>query len=252
MSEPRRDARNPSDDLNYEAFRELAKNPALSKYERIGFPDAYRAEYEEAIFSDISSKLPCMNETGKTIVDIGAGSSGLPLLLSEAALRRHNTLVLIDSPEMLDHLPDSPNTTKVRGRFPDCHPAIAPQSVDAIICYSVLQYVFVDMNVFEFVDRALSLLASGGRFLIGDVPNVSMRKRFFASETGIRAHQRYTGTDEMPQVKFNMLESNAIDDAVVIAILSRARAAGFHGYVLPQAPALPFATRREDILIVRP
>lgn len=252
MSEPRRIARNPSDNLNYEGFRELAKNPALSKYERIGFPDAYRAEFEETIFLDITSKLPCLNETGKTIVDIGAGSSGLPLLLSEAALRHQNSLVLIDSSEMLDHLPDCPNTTKLRGRFPDCHSAIAPQSVDAIICYSVLQYVFVDMNVFEFVDRALSLLAIGGRFLIGDVPNVSMRKRFFASEAGICAHQRYTGTEEIPQVEFNVQETNAIDDAVVIAILSRARAAGFHGYVLPQAPTLPMATRREDILIVRP
>jgi hypothetical protein len=39
---------------------------------------------------------------------------------------------------------------------------------------------------------------------------------------------------------------------VVFAVLQRARAAGFHAYVLPQPAHLPLANRREDILIVRP
>ena len=32
-----------SDNLDYEGFRALARQSELSKYERIGFPDAYRA-----------------------------------------------------------------------------------------------------------------------------------------------------------------------------------------------------------------
>ena len=43
-----------------------------------------------------------------------------------------------------------------------------------------------------------------------------------------------------------------IDDAVVFSILGRARAAGFDAYVVPQAPDLPMANRREDILIMSP
>lgn len=88
--------------------------------------------------------------------------------------------------------------------------------------------------------------------LIGDIPNISMRKRFFAGESGIRHHQEFTNTKEIPSVSFNSIEVNQIDDSIVIAILFRARAAGFHAYVLPQGGGLPMANRREDILVIRP
>ena len=58
--------------------------------------------------------------------------------------------------------------------------------------------------------------------------------------------------DEDPEVAHNTIEPGVIDDAVVFAILQRARAAGFHAYVLPQPATLPMHNRREDILIVRP
>jgi len=102
------------------------------------------------------------------------------------------------------------------------------------------------------VDACLALLAPGGQLLIGDVPNVSKRKRFFASAAGVRAHQRFTGTDEAPAVAFNVPERAKIDDAVVFSVLARARAAGFDAFVVPQAADLPMANRREDILITRP
>lgn len=43
-----------------------------------------------------------------------------------------------------------------------------------------------------------------------------------------------------------------IDDAVVLSLVSRSRAAGFNAFVVPQAANLPMANRREDILILRP
>jgi hypothetical protein len=79
-----------------------------------------------------------------------------------------------------------------------------------------------------------------------------MRKRFFASPVGVATHQRYTGGDEPPEVQFNRLEPGQMDDGVVLALLARARAQGFHAWVLPQATDLPMANRREDILIRRP
>ncbi len=51
---------------------------------------------------------------------------------------------------------------------------------------------------------------------------------------------------------FNVPEPGKLDDAVVLGILARCRAAGFDAYVVPQAPDLPMANRREDILIHRP
>ena len=57
------------------------------------------------------------------------------------------------------------------------------------------------------------------------------RKRFFASETGVRFHQEFMNTSEEPDVEFNVLEPGAFDDAIVLAIVSRCRAAGFDAYL---------------------
>jgi hypothetical protein len=116
----------------------------------------------------------------------------------------------------------------------------------------VLHYVFVDVGFFRFLDVSLSLLAPGGQMLIGDIPNISKRKRFFSSETGVSFHKDYMKTDEAPVVEFNQIEHDQIDDAVVMSIIQRARLQGFDAYLLPQDQALPMANRREDILIIRP
>jgi len=244
------------ENLNFEDFREMALNRDLSRYEKVGFPDAYRADQEGAIFSDIESKLPALSETNSVILDIGCGCSDLPTLLMTRAELNHQSLVLLDSAEMLSQLPDVSVACvrKVPAKYPDCSELLAELHgrVDAIIIYSVIQYVFMDGNIFDFIDKSLALLAPSGRMLIGDIPNVSMRKRFFASENGIKHHQNFTGTDEIPDVKFNCVETRHIDDSVIAAIVSRVRSAGFHAFVVPQPPNLPMANRREDILIVRP
>ncbi len=248
------DSANRFANLGFEDFRKLAKDETLSKYERIGFPDAYRSGKEESIFQDILNKLTLLEETGKTILDIGPGCSDLPNMLIQHCESRQHSLILVDSPEMLEQLPDSPGIEKVAAFFPDCPQLVKERSgaVDVILCYSVLHYVFVDTSIFRFLDTSLSLLAPGGQMLIGDIPNVSKRKRFFASDAGVRFHQEFMHTADFPEVRFNQIEQAQIDDAVVMAVLQRARQQGFDAYVLPQASNLPMSNRREDILIVRP
>ena len=245
--------------LNYDDFRRLALDDSLSVHEKVGFPDAYRLAYERNIHADLVAKLPALHQRGTRILDIGCGCSGIPRMLMRTAEESGQQLFLLDSAEMLGQLPDTQGVlgeaiVKLPAKFPDC-PEVLVQlqgSIDVAMTYSVLQYVFADGNVFKFVDEALKLLAPGGRFLIGDVPNVSMRKRFFASETGMAHHRAYTKSEAKPDVEFNRIESDQIDDSVVLAIVGRARAAGFHGFVMPQSSDLPMANRREDILIVRP
>ena len=58
------------------------------------------------------------------------------------------------------------------------------RAVDVILSYSVLHYVFVQQPLYEFLDTSLGLLADGGQMLLGDIPNVSKRKRFFSSAAG--------------------------------------------------------------------
>lgn len=241
--------------LNFEGFRELAKDSSLSSHEKIGFPDSYRDGKEKAIFDDIKLKLSNLDKKGKIIVDIGPGCGALAHLLIEHCQNNRHTLVLIDSEEMLAQLPDDDLLIKVPAYYPDkCQSLIEEYlgKADVVLTYSVLHYVFDEGNLFKFLDVSLGLLAVGGEFLIGDVPNVSKRNRFFSSPTGIEYHQEFMKTDDAPQVKFNCIEAGQIDDAVLMSLMTRARSSGFDAYIVPQSGDLPMANRREDILIRRP
>ncbi|WP_101758429.1 SAM-dependent methyltransferase [Oceanicoccus sp. KOV_DT_Chl] len=241
-------------DIGFDDFRTLATDESLSKYEKIGFPDSYRDGFESHIFDDICQKLTNLKSSNSTVIDIGPGCSDLPLMLIESCKKLNNSLVLIDSEEMLKLLPDNDFIDKVAALYPNCPELFTDyaEKVDVILCYSVLHYIIVDSGFFRFLDLSLSLLAPGGQMLIGDIPNISMRKRFFSSATGVRFHKDYMQTDDKPDVIFNNIEHDQIDDSVLFLILQRARMAGFDAFLLPQNPLLPMSNRREDILIRRP
>lgn len=244
-------------DLDFAAFRELARNPNLDIHGKIGFPTAYREGYEPAILADILAKLPMLAQSeGKVVADIGPGCANLPRMIIDLCAQRGHRLILMDSEEMLALLPDVDGVTvKVPSAFPagrQALQALAPEGVDGFICYSVLHYMFVETNVFDVVDATVAALAPGGRALFGDIPNTSKRRRFFASEAGKAFHRAYTGRDEDPAPGFNEPAPGKIDDAVLQAMMQRAQAAGCDAYLLPQPADLPMANRRDDLLIARP
>lgn len=241
-------------DLKFDDFRRMAQDASLSRYEKIGFPDSYRQGKEELIFQDIKQKLAPLNSQNKTVLDIGSGCSELPFMIIDLCRRNGHTLILVDSAEMLSHLPDEPFIRKIAGYFPDCEGLSSNRhgTIDACLAYSVLHYIFAESNVWNFLDKSLELLAPGGSMLIGDIPNVSKRRRFFSSAAGIKFHQEFTQTEELPPVALTQIEQHQIDDSVVFSLLMRARQQGFDAYVQPQHDDLPMANRREDILIKRP
>lgn len=241
-------------DLTFEAFRSRALDATLSEHEKVGFPDEYREGRVDTIFADILSKLPALHERDRTVLEIGPGCSGLPRRLIDHCARQAHRLVLVDSDEMLRLLPDADHITKLPGRYPQCHAALAEYvgRVDALLSYSVIQYVFAEDNLWAFLDGALALLAPGGHMLLADIPNASMRRRFLMSAAGRAFHRSYTGRDEVPDIASDGPQPGQMDDAVVFSLLMRARAAGFHAFVVPQHDALPMANRREDLLIRRP
>lgn len=242
-------------DLDFEGFRRLAVDASLSRHEKVGFPDSYRDGKEAAIFADLRAKLPTLAGTGRTVLEIGPGCSALPVMLAEHCAERRSRLILVDSAEMLALLPDAPHVRKVAGAFPaalDGEAEALRGRVHTIVAYSVVQYVFAAGDLWGFVDRCLALLADGGELLLGDIPNTTMRKRFFASAAGHACHRAYTGSDAPPVVDFNVPEPGQMDDSVVFGLLMRARAQGFHAWVLPQGAELPMGNRREDILIRKP
>jgi hypothetical protein len=246
---------NPFAKLDFESFRKMASDPSLSMYEKIGFPNSYRQGYERVIFEDIRNKLAPLRRRNQVILDIGPGCSEIPRMLLELCRQQGHQLIWIDSPEMLRLLPDADFICKIEGCYPKDFAAFIERhhgKIDGILFYSVLHYVFDEGNIFEFLDKSLSLLNIGGQMLIGDIPNVSKRKRFFSSENGIAYHKNFSNTDENPQVEHLKIEAQNIDDAVLFALMLRARYAGFDSYLLPQAENLPLANRREDLLLHRP
>jgi 2-polyprenyl-3-methyl-5-hydroxy-6-metoxy-1,4-benzoquinol methylase len=242
-------------DLTYEGFRELARDESLSPHEKVGFPDSYRAGREQEILADIRGKLSNLELAGRRVLDIGPGCGGVAQAVFALCREQGHQLALIDSTEMLALLPDEPFAAKHPGRFPEESTGFLAAyrgRLDAILVYSVVQYVFRESNLFAFFDTCLDLLAEGGQLLIGDIPNQSMRKRFFSSARGARFHQDFTGTAEIPAVIHNTLEPGHIDDAVLLGLVLRARSAGFDAFLVPQGAGLPMANRREDLLVRKP
>lgn len=241
--------------LNYETFRKLAQDESIDQYERVGFPAAFREDKSTDILMDIRSKLKNLDDHHKRFLDIGAGWSDLTEKLLSHCEQHNHMVTLVDSPEMLDLVPNYPFVQKIPAKFPLNLEAIAAYGpFDAILTYSVIQYPFVEGNIWDFMDSAVSLLAEEGQLLIGDIPNTSMRNRFLASHSALKYHQEnyaHCG-DSPPQPAFNQLERGAIDDGVLLGILMRLRAAGYHAFIMPQNKDLPMSNRREDLLVVRP
>jgi hypothetical protein len=242
-------------DITFESFRKRALDESLNRHEKVGFPTSYREGKESRIFEDIVSKLTNLNKKNRVVMDIGPGCSGIPFMLIELCRKNGHSLILVDSDEMLSHLPDEPFITKVQGYYPgQCGELFEKHAkgIDAILAYSMFPCVFVESNPFDFIDKSLGLLADNGEMLIGDIANISKKKRFLSSANGIRFHQELMETEEVPTVEFNTLEFGKVDDAVMLSLLLRCRSFGFDAYLLPQPDDLPLANRREDILIKKP
>lgn len=242
-------------ELSFDDFKRNAGDDSLTSFEKVGFPAAYREGKEGAIFEDIVRKLPNLSQRDQTVLEVGPGCSGPAFMMIDWCRKHGHKLILVDSREMLDQLPNEPFIHKFPGHFPkECDSLLESYRgrINALVCYSVLHYLFLETNLFDFFDRSLTLLADAGEMLVGDIPNVSKRKRFFSSANGIRFHQGFTGTNEAPAVQFNAVESGKIDDSILIGLVMRARSAGCDAYLLPQPPDLPMANRREDLFIKKP
>lgn len=240
------------DGYNFKKFSELAKDGSLSMYEKIGFPDNYRKGIEEKIFKDILSKAPLLQEKrGLKVLDIGSGCSDLQRYISDFCKNQGHTLFSADSEEMLNLNKNESHVVKIPGLFPKTAQEIKEKSegIDVAICYSVFHYIFVDSNVWYFIDCLLELLNDGGQVIIGDIPNVSKRKRFFASNNGINFHKEFMKTTKKPQVEFNCIEKGKIDDSLLMSVVLKCQTSGFDAYILPQPKELPFANRRDDLII---
>jgi len=240
-------------EFTFDDFKKRAKNHSLSKWEKIGFPDSYRKDKEDLIFEDINSKL-ILDSKGLNILDIGCGCSDLVSRLINCSVKNKSYLYLVDSEEMLNNINKQSlnnNIHLIPGYFPKVkfpHKG-SYKSFDRILVYSVIQYVFLEQSIFDFIHQCINLLNPSGRLLIGDIPNISARERFINSDKGEEFVKNGSNKNLTIQLKHEKQER--IDDSIVLAILSRFRNFECETYLLPQNQNLPFGNRREDILIIK-
>jgi 2-polyprenyl-3-methyl-5-hydroxy-6-metoxy-1,4-benzoquinol methylase len=239
-------------EYTFNDFKERANDKTLTKWEMIGFPDSYRKGVESLIFNDISTKSNLDN--ANYILDIGCGCSQLVESLIINSNLKDQNLFLVDSKEMIENIDKnifSPKIKLIYGRFPDKDvlSQLHKVSFDVILVYSVIQYVFIDQSIYNFIHECLKLLNSGGRLLLGDIPNFQTRERFLNSDKG----KDFLLQSSLANNAINLQHENEerIDDSVVMSILIRFRQFGCETYLLPQPENLPFSNRREDILIIK-
>lgn len=237
-------------ELTFDDFKKMAANKDLSGSEKIGFPDSYRKGYSKVILDDIYTKLPIDKTQGKIIIDIGSGCDELTFELIEVCKKNNHTLVLIDSDEMLANIPDSKGVVKIGGKFPFGNNEMKEYlgKADFVLCYSVIFYVFANDNLYVFLHEALDLLKAGGKFLIGDIPNIDKRDRFLESAEGKKF---LANSGQIKGSTAHENRSQKMDDSIVLAIITRLRRFGSEAYLVPQNDSLPMANRREDILVIK-
>lgn len=239
--------------LDFEGFKKLALDDELTKHEKIGFLNSDREGKEGDIISDIVSKAPKLSTDQAQILDIGSGCGVLTEKLVQHCAKYRQDLTLIDSKEMLSQLEsDYERLNLEAGYFPNEFSGFLEhkkESFDVIIVYSVLHYVLQSGDLFLFIDSCVTLLKDGGTLILGDLPNLSKRNRFFTTEKGVQFHRNYTGDNSFPEMKGISLSDVRFDDGIILGILSRYRNLGYETYLLPQPFQFSMANRREDIVI---
>lgn len=209
---------------------------------------------ERRIVMDVAAKLAL--SPNDHLLEIGCGPGNLLVPLS----------FLVEQAVGIDH-PDV--CARLRQRFSDERLELVganfleyegrDSKYSKVLIYSVLNTLADQEEAIAFVDKAASLLASGGRLLIGDIANSDRKVRFTGSNTGRDFQRRWekamaSHEHDSGSVGYAVPDDKLFfpNDIFVVEVLTRLRGKGLHAYVLPQPPDLPFGRTREDILAIAP
>lgn len=230
---------------SFEAYGQLAST-SLSLTQQAGrYP--VQAEAEKLIAPDVAAKLDL--SASDILLDIGCGP-GTVLMALAPLVARATGIDHLETITKLRQRVQNHNIALIAGNFLDLD-IQAPAS--KIVAYSVIQYAASADEALRFLDKALGLLLPGGRLMLGDLPNVDLRRRFQASEEGKRFEvewRRVAHNGSAPVL--NDPEGYGVDDAFVMRLLLHCRSKGFDAWLLRQPPELPFGHTREDLLVRRP
>lgn len=210
-------------------------------------------EGEKVTVLDIVEKLKL--SPPDTFLDIGSGPGNF--LIPISFLVAHATAM--DNAGAMGRAKarfPAENVDYLVGSFPDVRP---DKTYSKVLIYSVLHCLGSLDQVRTFVFAALDCLEDGGRLLLGDLPNSNLKARFLKSDAGQKFDAEWRASRRPPvkavsEFHARMAESSMIgtfDDAFLLSLLGEIRGKGFHAYLVPQGPDMPFGNTREDIVVVK-
>jgi len=208
---------------------------------------------EKRILLDVVRKLELSVSINLLEIGCGAGNLLIPLsfLVREVTGIDHPSCVAV-----LQERYHNENFTVIGANFLNW-PEEQVNSYQRILIYSVLHYLGEE-DVQPFINKAISLLRPGGKMLLGDIPNISKKKRFLTSKSGKQFFEKWNhkmaamcDSTKKPLLK----EDNDVvqfDDVKILTLLKDIREVGCNAYLMPQPVNLPFGYTREDILVEKP
>jgi len=211
---------------------------------------------ERRIVPDVAGKLLLAPED--RLLEIGCGPGGLLIPLSFLVAEATG----IDHPDICARLEHRFNDSRIKTIGINFLDYEGPEGgFDKILIYGVMNSLTDRDEALLFIDKAVKLLAPGGRLLIGDIANIDCKKRFLSSKAGQEFQKAWeagmaeAAKDSDDAEAYEAQPDHQVfqaDDAFIASVLSRFRSAGMQTYLLPQPVDLPFGMTREDILIVSP
>ena len=238
--------------ITFENYGRLAQE--MEEATVIGGRYEVQRRAERLIVMDVIKKLNIGPDD--RLLEIGCGPGNLLIPLSFMV----QSAVGIDHPNVCKLLKtrfSNPNIRTIGCNFLDYGPS-TNEAFDKVLMYSVVSTLSDYEEAVEFIDKAVGLVAAGGRFLLGDIANIDRKKRFLRSETGKvfeeEWQEKMTCTPRSPWQREYPTDGTLFqpNDHFVVSLMNRYRMRRFDTYVLAQPPDLPFGRTREDLLVVRP
>lgn len=211
----------------------------------------FQRNEEKKILPEIIKNLN-LNKNDK-LIDIGCGSGSITMHIS----KKVNTVTAVDFPKILDALKARSTKKKIKninyisGNFLNLK---IQKKFNKILVYSVIHYMR-DLNQLKILIRKmLKITLPNGKILLGEVPNISKKKRFLNSKIGKKIDQSFKVDVERLNKKYpkSMNLNNkfiSIDDKDLSSIIFYCNKLGADAYILPIENGLPFCNTRVNILI---
>lgn len=213
---------------------------------------SFQKQEEKNILFDIMQKMEITSDDD--LLEIGCGTGSLLIPLSFFV----NSATGVDHLNVISTFKTRINNNSIKlisGNFLDVN---LKEKYSKILIYSVLHCLSDEREVIAFIEKALSYLKPGGSLIIGDIPNIDKKNRFFMTDFAKKIQKKH---DQKILHMIKKREENihlvhdknlvTFDDILIMRIMKYFREKNFETYLVPQLSNLPFCYTREDIIIKR-